>query len=137
MHVLSRRQRAALPALMIVLVLAVPGCPSAPTAGDADDVKIDLAFQPDPPRVGPEQATVRLSAADGSPVAGAAVKLEGNMNHAGMEPVFADAKETEPGLYQAELELTMGGDWFVLVSARLADGRALQRKVDVRGVRSR
>jgi hypothetical protein len=31
----------------------------------------------------------------------------------------------------------MGGDWFVLVSARLADGRQLKRKVDVPGVKSR
>ena len=63
------------------------------------------------------------------------MKLEGNMNHAGMTPVFADARETEPGKYEAALEFTMGGDWFVLVNVTLADGRKLSRKVDVRGVK--
>jgi hypothetical protein len=59
------------------------------------------------------------------------------MNHAGMEPVFVDAKETEPGKYRADLKFTMGGDWFVLVSAALADGRKVNRKIDVPGVKSR
>jgi hypothetical protein len=59
------------------------------------------------------------------------------MNHAGMRPVFADAKEVEPGKYEATLELTMGGDWFVLITGTLPDGRKLHRKVDVPGVKSR
>ena len=54
-----------------------------------------------------------------------------------MKPVFADAREVEPGKYEAALELTMGGDWFVVVNGTLADGRKLKRKVDVPGVKSR
>ena len=54
-----------------------------------------------------------------------------------MKPVFADATETEPGRYEATLELSMGGDWFVLITGKLADGRPLKEKVDVPGVKSR
>jgi hypothetical protein len=51
-----------------------------------------------------------------------------------MVPVFAPALETAPGRYQAALEFTMGGDWFILVRAELPDGRTMERKIDVPGV---
>ncbi|HEY2910540.1 MAG TPA: FixH family protein [Gemmataceae bacterium] len=117
-----------------LLALAAAGC-SGPGSDAAPDIKVELAFQPSPPKVGAAEATVTLADAGGQPVRGAAVKLEGNMNHAGMAPAFADAKETEPGHYKAEMNFTMGGDWFVLVNATLADGRKITRKVDVRGVK--
>jgi hypothetical protein len=69
------------------------------------------------------------------PLAGARVGLEGNMSHAGMRPVFATARETTPGTYAAEIELTMAGDWFILLDIQLADGRTLHRQVDLKGVR--
>lgn len=68
------------------------------------------------------------------PVTGARIKLEGNMSHAGMVPVFADARETEPGRYQSSMELSMAGDWFVLVHVTLPDGRKLDRQFDIKGV---
>jgi hypothetical protein len=70
------------------------------------------------------------------PIVGARVELEGNMSHAGMVPVFAQATEIEPGLYQADLEFTMGGDWFILVRADLPDGRSMERQMDVPAVDS-
>jgi hypothetical protein len=120
-------------ALFVLVFLATLGCAGGATT-ESGDVKIDLAFRPDPPKVGQAAAVVTLADKDGQPIRGAKVKLEGDMNHAGMTPVFADAKEVEPGKYEAALEFTMGGDWFVLVNATLADGRKLTRKVDVRGV---
>jgi hypothetical protein len=128
--------RHALPFLLLAMLLAA-GCQRTDTSDGAKDAKLDLTLRPDPPAVGSATATVRLAQKDGTLVRGAAVKLEGNMNHPGMTPVFADAKETEPGLYEATLDLTMGGDWFVLVNATLPDGRKLTRKVDVPGVKSR
>jgi hypothetical protein len=41
--------------------------------------------------------TLRVADASGAPAPGLHLKLEGNMSHAGMTPVFADAKEIEPG----------------------------------------
>ena len=81
---------------------------------------------PDPPKVGPAKAKITLTDKEGKPLQGAALKLEGNMNHAGMKPVFAVATETDPGRYEATLELTMGGDWFVLITGKLKDGRPLK-----------
>ena len=66
---------------------------------------------------------------------GARIKLEGNMSHAGMAPVFADAKEIQPGRYQANMELSMAGDWYVSVRVTLADGRQFDREIEIKGVR--
>lgn len=119
------------------LLVSCAGCRHGTGADEAKDVKLDFAITPKPPKVGPAQTTIQLADEGGAPVAGATLKLEGNMNHAGMKPVFADAKETSPGKYEATLELTMGGDWFVLIQGSLADGRKLSRKVNVPGVKSR
>jgi len=76
----------------------------------------------------------RLADEAGQPIEGADVELEGNMSHAGMVPVFAAAREVAPGQYEAQLEFTMGGDWFIVVRAALPDGRSLERTFDVPGV---
>ena len=66
---------------------------------------------------------------------GARIKLEGNMSHAGMAPVFADAKETETGRYQSSMDLSMAGDWYVSARVTLADGRQFGREIELKGVR--
>jgi hypothetical protein len=116
--------------LSLLLVLTACGRGSK----DLPDVAVELLIEPEPPQLGPAAITVTLRDAGGEPLSGAEVELEGNMNHAGMVPVFADAVEVAPGRYQANLEFTMGGDWFILVRADLADGRSLERKIDVPGV---
>ena len=57
------------------------------------------------------------------------------MSHAGMSPVFADAKEVDAGRYQAHLEFAMAGDWVILLHVTLPGGKKLERQIDVRGVR--
>jgi hypothetical protein len=101
---------------------------------DVPDVAVEVGIDPDPPRLGPATVTLALRDAEGQPISGATVRIEGNMSHAGMVPVFADAAEVAPGRYRAELEFTMGGDWFLLVRADLPDGRSLERTIDVPGV---
>jgi len=126
-----------LPAVLFVAVWSAAGCQRTGLTDDAKDVKLTWSVRPDPPVVGPAMATVQLTGKDGRPVRGATVKLEGNMTHAGMRPVFADAKETESGHYEATLDLTMGGDWFVLVNVTLPHGRKFTRNINVPGVRSK
>jgi len=121
--------------MAFMAAVCVAGCKDNGTFDTADDVKLEFKLQPDPPKVGGATATIKLTAKDAKPVSGAMIKLEGNMNHAGMTPVFADAKEVEPGKYEAGLEFTMGGDWFVLIDAKLTDGRKLSRKIDVPAVK--
>src|SRR4051794_5409845 len=99
-------------ALFLVLVSLVASCQRQGEPGS--EVKVELTIAPDPPRVGKAKVTLRLEDALGKPVEGATLQLEGNMSHAGMKPVFATAKETDAGRYQADMEFTMGGDWFIL-----------------------
>ncbi len=99
-------------------------------------VTIEHEITPQPVRVGPATLTLRLADASRQPVTGASITLEGNMSHAGMSPVFAQAKETEPGRYQAILDLTMAGDWTILTHITLAGGQKLERQLDVKGVRA-
>lgn len=132
---MPRPEARLLAALAACLVLGA-GC--QPPAQTAPEIKLDWLVKPDPPLVGP--ATVSLTLTDtktGQPVRGAEVRLEGNMSHAGMKPVFGAAREAGPGRYEAPIEFTMGGDWFILIDVTLRDGRTLRRQADVRGVRSR
>lgn len=118
----------------MLLIAAVAGCGSNEVADDS--IKHELTFDPAPPKVGMASVELRLLNKEGVPVESAAVKLEGNMNHAGMKPSFATLKEESPGVYVGELEWTMGGDWFVIISADLDDGSEWSTKVDVKGVQS-
>jgi hypothetical protein len=115
-----------------LLLLALAACGRG--SNDLPDVAVELVVSPEPPQIGPATITVTLHDAGGEPIHGAEVELEGNMSHAGMTPVFADASEVTPGRYQADLEFTMGGDWFILVRATLPGGRSLERTIDVPGV---
>lgn len=99
-------------------------------------VTIEHQITPQPVRVGLATLTLRLADGSRQPVTGASITLEGNMSHAGMSPVFAQAKETEQGRYQAILDLTMAGDWSILIHVTLADGQKLERQLDVKGVRA-
>lgn len=122
--------------LLLILSTAFPpafGCRRE--ARNAAEVQTELTFSPSPPQVGPSAVQLRLADVDGAPLTGARVRLEGNMNHAGMIPSFADLTESQPGQYVGTLEFTMGGDWFILVTAVAANGRHLEHKIDVPGVR--
>jgi hypothetical protein len=119
-------------ALLAALLFLLSAC--ARGGKDLPEVGVALTIEPSPPRVGPATVTVDLTDAAGAPITGADVELEGNMSHAGMVPVFADAHEVALGRYEADLEFTMGGDWFILVRAALPDGRSLERQVDVPAV---
>ena len=123
--------------LALTVVLGAAACsPPGPDAG-APDVTVSCSILPSPPVTGPARVELALADSGGVPVAAHAVRLEANMNHAGMAPVLADARPTDGGGYSADIEFTMGGDWYLLIEATLEDGRTLQRRIDVPGVRSR
>jgi YtkA-like len=120
--------------LPLLFTLTLAGGCAAPVD---DGLAIDLRVSPNPPKVGLAKVSLTLTDADGKPATGATLSLEGNMAHAGMKPVFAEAREESGGRYTADLEFTMGGDWFILVTGKLADGKVIRKKVDIKGVESR
>jgi hypothetical protein len=69
------------------------------------------------------------------PITGAQIAIEADMSHAGMSPRFAEAKEADPGRYDAHLEFPMAGDWVILLRVTLPDGKKMERQFDVSGVR--
>lgn len=56
------------------------------------------------------------------------------MTHPGMAPVFAEARETEPGRYRALMELSMAGDWYVIAHVSLQNGRMMDQQFELNGV---
>ena len=115
--------------LLFLFVAGVAGCHTAWTG----DIRIEPEVEPQPPRVGRVTITVRVTQS-GKPVTGAQIKLEGNMSHAGMAPVFADAREVEAGRYSANMELTMAGDWILSVHVNMPDGTKADQQFDIKGV---
>ncbi len=122
-------------AVGIVFLLLLTACQRGGSA-DMPEIGLLLEIDPSPPTVGLAMLTLTLTDANGQPISDAKLDIEGNMSHAGMTPVFSQATEFEPGKYRAPLELTMGGDWFVLVKTTLPDGRTFERQLDLPGVAS-
>ena len=99
-------------------------------------LKVQFELAPQPPRMGASVITVVVADAEGKAISGARVSVEGDMTHAGMGPVIADAKWIGDGRYQAPFEFSMGGDWVVLVHITLPSGQTVERQFEVRGVSS-
>ena len=126
--------RRAAVAFVLLSALLGSGCRSHSGPGELS-MRCEVA--PQPPRVGPATVAVTLTGAAGARVNGARVRIEGDMAHPGMGPVFADARQVGPGLYSGVLDFTMPGDWALVVHAALPDGGQLEKQVNVKGVEAR
>lgn len=120
--------------MLAVLSFSTIGCQASNDTHS--DIALDWEIQPDPPALGTAALTITLRDSTGQLISGAEVELEGNMSHPGMQPVLTTAEETEPGKYSADVEFTMGGDWFFLIESTLPDHRVIERQINVNGVRS-
>ncbi len=100
----------------LAVLALVSSCAAGCSKSQAGQNKIGFTCEsePMPPRVGVNTFTVALVGASGELLAGAHVSLEGDMSHAGMAPVFGEARELAPGRYQGKLDLNMRGDWVIL-----------------------
>jgi YtkA-like len=137
-HINGGRQAAAPLFCGVILALAclvvTTACRRAENTAPGITVKEDIT--PRPARVGPATVAIDLADSSQNAVSHAAIMVEADMSHPGMSPVFVEAKETTPGRYRAPIEFSMGGDWVVLLHIKLADGRRIERQMDVRGVRT-
>lgn len=103
---------------------AVGGIPVDGANGDgALDVQMELTTGSERLVIGPLTWQITLFDSGGNPIEGASVAIRGDMNHAGMVPVESRADFQGDGIYTADFEWTMAGDWIVTVTATLPDGR--------------
>ncbi len=96
--------------------------------------KIEPTFVPAPPRTGPTQLVLDIRDPAGTSLRGARVKIEANMNHAGMVPVLIEAREQEPGRYAAQFEFCMAGDWYLLLDIEPPLGPRTSHTIPLPGV---
>jgi YtkA-like len=119
--------------LLCAATLCIAAC-SRPV-DSSRTVTIEHEFSPEPPRIGPVVVTLRLADSAAKAITGAHITVEADMSHAGMSPAFGEAREIEPGRYQANLTFEMAGDWVILLQVVLPGGEKLERQIDVKGVR--
>lgn len=94
---------------------------SASATAPSEGLRVRVETEGDP-ALGPVPVLVYILDADAG-VSGATVEVTGDMTHAGMVPVIAEAVESEPGLYRADdFEFTMAGDWIITAEVELPDG---------------
>jgi hypothetical protein len=129
-------RRARLPALACAAALLGAACGRGPARAD-ETLSLAWTLAPDPPAVGPSRLSLRLADERGRPLGGARLQVEAGMTHPGMPPVVASAAEEEAGRYRADLDFTMAGSWFILVTGEIPHRGAFSRRIDVPHVRGR
>ncbi len=83
------------------------------------NVTIAVDVESQPLAVGAATLIVTLTDGGGAPVDGAALRVRGDMDHAGMMAVEREVKDSAGGSYRVPFEWTMGGGWIVTVTAQL------------------
>jgi hypothetical protein len=118
-------------AALLAACWVVTGC-----TGKSARITADWHIEPTPPVAG-TATTVRVTLRDdsGTPASQARLQIEGHMSHPGMAPVTAGMIERSSGAYEAQLHLSMPGDWVFVVTGVLADGSRITREVKVPSVR--
>jgi hypothetical protein len=109
--------------IVLSFLLLVAACrpQNASTTQLPDGVQVQIEVG-DAPKTGNLPVSVYILK-DNQAVSGATVQITGNMTHAGMEPVIAQATESEVGLYLADtFVIEMSGDTVVTADITLSDG---------------
>lgn len=120
--------------ILFTILTVIAGCSS--NEDDTREINLEWHISPNPPAIGTVQFEVILSDTLARPITGAMMDIEANMSHPGMSPIMAKLEEEDPGVYSADIEFSMGGDWFILVNARLPDERIINRQINIPGVQS-
>lgn len=110
--------------LVLVSALLV-ACKPPPdrTASQGDGSVLMEAEFTQTPAIGPAPLVVRLTDPAGDPIEGASIRVEGDMTHAGMQPVQVTAEGVGDGVYRADdMRFNMAGDWIITITATV-DGK--------------
>lgn len=118
--------------LLLITGLALTGCARASDQPGDRGLTMTLTTQPDPAVVGDATLIITLADAQGQPIEDATLNVKGDMNHAGMVPVLAEASSGPGGIYELDFAWTMPGDWIVTVEAALPDGSTFVERFELR-----
>jgi hypothetical protein len=126
----SRGGVTAAPFLFVAAACTVAACSRQPSVTDA--VSVAWTITPSPPVAGAATlAEVTLRDGANRPLRGARLQVEAFMTHPGMAPEITPASERDAGVYQIPLRFTMRGNWILLVTGTLPDGRRIDHRIDV------
>ena len=111
--------------VLLALALLITACrpPSGGAAanGAGGEHTVSAAFV-EKPALGASPLRVTVLK-DGAPVEGARVEVTGDMTHAGMAPVVAEAEGEGGGSYLTQgFAFNMAGDWIITVDVTYPDG---------------
>jgi hypothetical protein len=116
-------------------VLVVSCCILGGCSRKGADVTVNWHVQPPRPSAGVEIVVqLKVVTAEAAPVTGAKMQCAAQMSHPGMAPIMTTAVEREPGIYEARLQFSMAGDWILVASGELPDGRRIESSFRVPGV---
>jgi hypothetical protein len=120
--------------LVLLVAALLAGACGAPSS--TDDVSSSWTLDPSTPTSRePMHLVLALRNRAGQPVRGAKLQMAAHMAQPGMAPLVTDAAEDAPGSYTATFQFTMSGDWTVVASGTLADGRRITRSAELRTVK--
>ena len=106
----------------VLILIGTAGVLDACRATPPVDVSWSVEQQPASAGASALVSVVLTSGADGDPISGARLSLEGHMFHPGMAPAVAAMTERDGGRYEARLPLTMAGEWGLVVTGTLPGG---------------
>ncbi|HET6979872.1 MAG TPA: FixH family protein [Pyrinomonadaceae bacterium] len=118
----------------IALCLCILGAYGCRRNEAPPDLKLTHEVSPQPPRVGYVTVNLGLTDSSGNPISRAGLSLEGYMSHSGMPPVSGRVAEVRPGSYIGNMELSMAGDWVVIVHIHLPGQVSVDRQFEIKGV---
>ena len=114
--------------LSLLIVSLLAACRQAQPS--ASDIQLELAVSDR--RVGETTLLVTARDAEGAVIAEpGALSLRGDMKHAGMVPVFAEAETAIAGVFALPFEWTMGGSWIVEAALTLPNGEVARQTFNV------
>lgn len=128
-----------MPLLIFIIggILLLAGCsrvsqeieikPEAEAEAETAAVQVELVEPLFPPAIGKEIVNIRVLDASKQPINNATIKVRGDMTHAGMIPVLAEAEDGDNGLYEVLLDWSMSGDWVLTVQVSLPDGTIVEK----------
>jgi hypothetical protein len=122
--------------LLIILLLATSACrqsqqQAATETASGASVQIEMVTEPDPIQTGAGTLLITARGPDGTPADVVRIDVRGDMNHAGMQPVFGSAESAVEGVFRVPFNWSMAGDWILEVTAALRDGSTASQRFDV------